>query len=296
MSLPWKKQTPDTQSIHKFNYLECEFSCWEDLRNFFFERNKKSSLMNYVFRGHSDSDWKLEPSLERIKPKDAFTSGGGVFKDWYNNAEVQSIEAFRGAFRHYATDGTFPEGNPKEIDWLSVMQHHGAKTRLLDVSSSPFIAAFFAMSEMPISFPQKICIWTFDFYELHRLNELILTKATGQAHVNFEEVYKVHFLSPAPKNLIAIEAPKMPTMRQFKQQGKFLYAIDNSLPFEEVLAQYPKDEPPIAGKLILSIEDRSELVRIQQEFRMLGLTNSNFFPDLDGYAREIAQLQYRVNS
>jgi hypothetical protein len=293
MNSPWKHQTPETQDIHKFEYGEREFSSWEDLRNFFFQRNKNSTLMNYVFRGHANSNWNLEPSLERIKPKEAFTSEGGIFGDWYNSAEEQSIEAFKGAFRHYATNGTFPNEHPRDIDWLSVMQHHGAKTRLLDVSSSPFIAAFFALSEMPLSFPIRICIWAFDYYELHRLNESMLKETCGQSAPNFEEIYKVHFHGQAQKNLIAIEAPRMPTMRQFKQQGKFLYAIDNSLPFEEVLAQYAGH---VAEKLILPIEDRKTLVQIQQEFRMLNLTNSNFFPDLDGYAKEVAQLQYRVNT
>lgn len=82
----------------------------------------------YVFRGMSDSSWPLQTSLERL----------GSPPDRVEHALLRS-------FRKYAPRGAFAQDSEWEV--LSVAQHNGLPTRVLDWSVSPLIAAHFATAE-----------------------------------------------------------------------------------------------------------------------------------------------------
>lgn len=168
---------------------------------------------HYYFRGHVDSEWGLVPSAFRL-PRDHYfyrtTSVGNdsedfnafkqlaceveVFKNFVIAADRQGIQlpedslAFLTKWTLRATPFQ-PEAGVQELQrdltgWppqevlstLSVAQHYGIPTRLLDWTRDPYAAAYFAAREAapwarwphrhPKKAPAKICIWALHGYNL----------------------------------------------------------------------------------------------------------------------------------
>ena len=80
----------------------------------------------WVFRGHSNKDWRLQPSVGRGKPYTLYR-------------ERLLLDQFRRLAEPYVTSSEFTEW-----DWLALAQHHGLPTRLLDWTSNSLVACFFA--------------------------------------------------------------------------------------------------------------------------------------------------------
>jgi FRG domain len=87
----------------------------------------------WIFRGQADAKWPLASSLERLD---------GLKPLW--DSEEAMLRQFREKVHIYSD---FVKDQLTTVDALSIMQHHGAPTRLLDWTYSPAVAAFFAAAD-----------------------------------------------------------------------------------------------------------------------------------------------------
>ena len=108
---------------------------------------------NYIYRGHADSRWKLESTLER-------TLGSKWSQDMAEKYEEHYLNLFKSKFHIYNNN----EHEPKsKLAWLSLMQHYGAPTRLIDFTESPYIALYFALEAYNPQNKSDIAIYAIDY-------------------------------------------------------------------------------------------------------------------------------------
>ena len=102
------------------------------------------------FRGQGNIKWKLLPYLARE---------GSLLK-----AEGSLIARFK-------QDATLliDRHQEREWDWLTIMQHHGAPTRLLDWTESPLVALYFSVYEQ---FKSDGALWSMLPCVLNRINNI----------------------------------------------------------------------------------------------------------------------------
>lgn len=108
-----------------------------------------------LYRGQRCFDWELLASLERALldytaryDKDRHElmmsmSADRATEKWVRGVELEMMQRFRQRAMHFTVPG-LPEAWDI-LGWWELMQHHGAPTRLMDWTTSPFVAIWFAL-------------------------------------------------------------------------------------------------------------------------------------------------------
>lgn len=253
---------------------EVVVSSWNDLQDVLFQDSWNPTIqrhrMKNAFRGVGDKDYHLVSTLMRL---------GGDYKF----LEPHLIRNFR-KYAQITTSSLQIETN-SIWHWLSIAQHYGLPTRLLDWSYSPFIALHFAtcdMSKMEIDG----AVWKVDYVGAHGL----LPKAQKTSiDRHGAQVFNVEMLAETMKTLQDLDGISTPNEdyafffeppsidARIVNQFAYFSALSNpELSMDDWLIAHPTLWTKIiipGGKLKWEIRDKLDQSNI---------TERVLFPGLDG--------------
>ena len=204
----------------------------------------------WVFRGHSDAAFKLIPSAGRGTPPPSVT------REKY---ERSLFDMFRREARAFLT--TLPAD---QWEWLSIAQHHGLPTRLLDWTHSVLVALYFAV-ENGVEVDGQI----FALRSAGKASEAELSSSP------FELADPVKYY------------PNVVVPRIRAQESLFVACAALEAPLDERLRD---------GWIIECWRvPASRKEQLRYELYRLGVHAASLFPDIDGLARRI-RWQHEISS
>jgi hypothetical protein len=249
---------------------EIRVNSWNKLQNELFAESWDETLgrfrSRFAFRGLSDACYRLETTLMRL---------GGDFAGLEHHLMRN--------FKKYA-HGQEMEGN-SFWHWMSVAQHYGLPTRLLDWTYSPFIAMHFATANI-CKFSVDGVIWAVNYVTTHELLTDTLRRKLDEEGAN---VFTVEMLAELIKNkeqlssmagddsVIFFEPPSMED-RIINQHAFFSVMADPERSLCDCLHKYPE----MWRKIIIPAELKWE---IRDKLDQANITERVLFPGLDGLSQ-----------
>lgn len=132
---------------------DIEVKSWEELVEELYANSWQESIgrhrSNYVFRGLSDRDYELKTSLSRLV-RGRYDLEHHLIRNFIKYARIPGAELY------------------SIWNWLTIAQHHGLATRLLDWTYSPFVAMHFATADIEQGDIDGI-VWCVDYVRAHEL-------------------------------------------------------------------------------------------------------------------------------
>jgi hypothetical protein len=250
---------------------------------------------DWVFRGQSHP-WPLRPSLDRIADP--------VTVRRFSTIQNPLVRQFMSRAHQYVKDAPREDD---EFEWLALMQHHGAPTRMLDWSISPRVAAFFAVEKPPQGDPVDApVIWAVNRRELvedvqretHAEDQTVPPDQIAKAEEFLRtmppdpyrprEIFSLRRRNPFERPLVVPAQPFRMNERLRVQQGVFLRVNPPNWQFEDalryVLAKGTQGRARALHKLRIDPEGRLTLLK---ELHRMNISAESLFPGLDGFARSL---------
>ena len=256
-----------------------------------------SSMYLWGYRGQESAEWPLETSLHRL------ARNYQVRTDQLWHREYWMLRQFIRRAQHYCSP---EQQNQNPVEWLALMQHYGAPTRLLDFSHSQFVAAFFAL-ENATTDAAVWCLntdrirldnsvqfgWDYANLNIDMINLLAIEQVNSL--ICFDSGNKPEGLSP----LTLVVEPEQLHERLMNQQGFFLFpsnlerSVIENISGTGVTLATTENTTSIAHlgldddhllKVVIPIALRKKILKSLESMNVNART---LFPGLDGFARSM---------
>jgi len=222
--------------------------CWREFKDYL-DTNACSSE-RFIWRGQKKSEWPLRSSFHRHCRADSAQ---------YLRFNLQRLRPYITSITKSKYDLS---NTDDQIEFLSLVQHHGYPTPFLDWSLSPYIAAFFAFQNsqgVDFNAPYARIYWlNFHDWGLAEREKFLL--ACGAPQFTVLDAPPIHNPRPIPQQALSAftNVADVESLFRFKQK------------------QHNKE---FLGVIDLPWSDRRAIMK---DLRSMGITASSLFPGLDG--------------
>ena len=247
------------------------------------------------FRGHSDKEYRLLPSLARGRK---FACDVSIL-----NEERNMIEEAKFKLPHIFNNTLQP------VNLLALLQHWGIPTRLMDITINPLVALYFAVNtnknkdgeviifikddEKIAQYPiynavaesYKFAYTTIQplscFYDNMILQPYFLEQKNTCDVCHTSRKSKENWIFECCNRILYVNAGVY-TERQHAQQGSYILfnndIVQNSFGrcFSKVISEIPKDEKHICKRIIVPKDSKNQIL---SNLETLGIIRSNLFPE-----------------
>ena len=272
----------------------------ERYKNLEFSEKRKYTI-DLFYRGQHNKEYELVPSISRMQKDVPF---------YASSLEVALINKAKNEYPVLFSETDNP------LDLLVKLQHYGIPTRLLDITTNPLVALYFAcedksnpdnndkdgeiiiignqyetyfenplyhdiakyMGRSDIIATHSITLETL-FYELAVRKNIATTNIREYIRDNNGE----YFINKVINDMYFIYPPRL-FERLYLQQGHFILPLNDyyydektkMIELKPTLSPIPKDHKNIIARYIIPAESKKHLL---DELKMLNITESTLFHD-----------------
>lgn len=245
--------------------ISSTFNFAKDIHEFGQRKNVPRGATSALwFRGQADVGWELKPSIGRTVQE------GGLYNPEKGSEDFYQTESF--LLQRFKRDG-YPFVERTLTDWeaITFAQHHKLPTRLLDWTSNPLVALFFAAEE-------EKCLNTDGAVFMYRPRNI------WKHHISTFEGQnpkKPNVPKPLKVHGIKIVFPMLLVDRLITQSGGFTIQ-------DPLKCLIKRDSEEFDGKSLDIFEickwilPKKLKMAILDELHRLSINRRTLFPDLDG--------------
>jgi hypothetical protein len=218
-------------------------------------RRRRNLKQPIWFRGQSNADWTLEPTIARVP---------------------QGISTEPLLITRFKQDAlALLDSRPaNEWEWLFVMRHYGVPTRLMDWSESPLVALYFAISGNPKSDGAFWCLLPIELNSLAAIKPAYKLEIPGFGDSSILENYLPSSLQKEQSSSLkpAAAIAQRNTRRIQAQQGVFTITHREQYPIENI------DGGLHVWRIIIPARAKQKLA---MDLELLNIKRLTLFPELD---------------